>query len=113
MLRDIYLGQLIGPSASAEMMRILRLRGEQTGPALDSMGQKLIPRPDIAHISGNLVGVHNDAGIIQSAGHAYLLSIFLHNQTDDSAAQDAIADASAEIFAAVMATAAGGAQPPR
>ena len=102
MLRRIYLGQLISPSTSAEMMRILRLRGQQTGPALDSLGTRLSPRPDIAHISGNLVGVHNDAGIIQSGGHAYLLSIFLHDQRDDSAAQEAIGDASARIFSAVM-----------
>ncbi len=102
MERRIYQGQLISPSASAEMMRILRLRGRQTSPALDTMGRQLLPRPDIAHISGNLVGVHNDAGIVQSGGQAYLLAILTHDQRNDSAAEDAIASVSARVFAVVM-----------
>jgi beta-lactamase class A len=101
MLQAIYEGKLISPAASAEMLRMLRLRGRQTDPALDYVGRRLSPRPTIAHLNGSFTGVRNETAIIEGDGRAYILTIFLRGQTDETAAEDAIARASAEVWNAM------------
>src|SRR5262249_31717227 len=100
MLRRIYLGTLVDKGASEQMLRILRLRGQQADPGLNFLGRNLRPRPTIGQINGVLPGVRNDVGIVESEGRAYVLTIFLRDQADENAAEDAIARASAEVFAA-------------
>jgi beta-lactamase class A len=102
MLRRIAKQQLISPSASREMLRILRLRGGQTTSSLDYMGRLLVPRPDLAHLNGTLTNIRNDAGIVNADDQAgFVLSIFLYKQPSELAAEDAIARAAQRIRAAV------------
>lgn len=100
MLRMIHRGEMISPQASAEMLRILRLRGTITDPSLDFMGRRLSPRPLLAHINGTLSGIRNDAGIVRTERGDYILAIFLRDQRDETAAEEAIARASATVLSA-------------
>ncbi len=101
MLQAIYEGKVISPAASAEMLRLLRLRGLQNDPTLDYVGRRLSPRPSIAHLNGSFTGIRNEAAIIETEGRPYILTIFLRGQSDESAAEDAIARASEQIWHAV------------
>ncbi|MBI3969351.1 MAG: serine hydrolase [Chloroflexi bacterium] len=103
MLRQIQRGELVSRSASAEMLRILRLRGERSDPALDYLGRRLNPRPVIAHLNGTLTGVRCDAGLVELGDRAYVVAIYLRDQRAEAAAEDAIARASERIFKAVAA----------
>jgi beta-lactamase class A len=100
MLRRIHGGTLVDKSASEQMLRILRLRGQRADPGLDFIGRNLTPRPTLAQINGVLPGIRNDIGIVETGGKPYVLAIFLRDQADEAAAEQAIARASAEIFAA-------------
>jgi beta-lactamase class A len=104
MLARIYRGQLVSASASAEMLRILRLRGQRSEPTLDYLGRHLAPRPTIAHLNGTLTGIRNEAGIIEQDGRAFVLTMFLRGQTNEAAAEEAIARAAASVVAAVSST---------
>jgi beta-lactamase class A len=97
MLSRIHRGQLVSPAASAEMQRILRLRGERREPGLDFLGRHLSPRPNLAHLNGTLAGVRNEAGIIEANGRAFVLTILLRGQTNEPGAEEAIARAAASI----------------
>jgi beta-lactamase class A len=105
MLAHIEHGDLISRAASTEMLRILELRGRQTDPSLDFLGRDLVPRPTIAHLNGTLVHVRNDAGIIDLQDQPFIFVAMLHDQTDDTAAEDAIARAAADVSALVHAAA--------
>ncbi len=102
MLEKAYHGQLLTPSIGQEVLRILKLRGQRTEPTLDFMGRRLNPRPTLAHLNGELDGTRNDAGIIDTGSRAYILAILIHNPGHDQAAEDAIANASAAIYAAAL-----------
>src|SRR5262249_4331824 len=105
MLRRIYEGTLIDQASSADMLRILRQRGQNTDAGLDYLGRRLNPRPTIDHLNGVLpdLGVYNDAGIVEPEGRPYILAIFLREQADGRAAEDAIARASASVLSVVTA----------
>ncbi|MBI3965900.1 MAG: serine hydrolase [Chloroflexi bacterium] len=104
LLRRIYQNDLISQSASAEMLRILQLRGRQPDPTLNYLGRRLTQRPLIAHLNGTLPGIRCDAGIIEVDGKPYVLAVFLRGQTNESAAEEAIARLSAQVLTAVLGT---------
>jgi beta-lactamase class A len=101
MLLRVRSGELISPEASADMLRILELRGRQTDPSLDYLGRHLLPRPALAHLNGTLDHVRNDAGIVELEDRPFILVALLHDQPNDTAAEEAIARAAADIRAAV------------
>jgi beta-lactamase class A len=105
MLTQIKRGDLISPEASAEMLRILELRGRQTDPSLDFLGRHLAPRPTIAHLNGTLVHVRNDAGIVELPDQPFVFVALLHDQTNDTVAEEAIARAAADVTALIRADA--------
>jgi beta-lactamase class A len=105
MLMQIDKGALISRAASAEMLRILELRGRKTDPSLDFLGRHLVPRPTIAHLNGTLVNVRNDAGIVELGNQRFILVALLHDQGNDAAAEEAIAHAAEDVSAAVRADA--------
>src|SRR5204862_536345 len=82
---------LASPQASAEMLRMLEMRGEIRDPSLDFLGRRLNPRPTIAHLNGTLDGVRNDAGIVDLGTSSALVVILLHDQANESPAEDAVA----------------------
>jgi beta-lactamase class A len=101
MLRTIYRREMVSPSASAEMLRILGLRESQEEPFLhflDGDLRRLRPRPTVAHVNGLLSGVRNDSAIIDADGHVYIVTIFLQDQVDEAAAERAIARVSRQVF---------------
>jgi beta-lactamase class A len=101
MLEKIYRGQLISKAASDDMHRILLLRGQKTDSDLDYMGRKLVPRPPLAHVNGVLTGIRNDGGIVEPPSGPFIVAIFLSNQANEAAAEDAIATTTAGIFNAM------------
>jgi beta-lactamase class A len=103
MLARLQDGALINPEASAEMLRILELRGRQTDPSLDFIGRHLVPRPTIAHVNGTLDHVRNDAGIVELQGRPFILVALLHDQANEPTSEEAIARAAADVAAAVQA----------
>jgi beta-lactamase class A len=107
MLQAIYEGSLVSPAASAEMLRMLKVRGEQNDRGLDFIGRRLNPRPTIAHLNGSFTGIRNEAAIVEQDGRAYVLTIFLRGQTDEAAAEEAIARASEQIWNAVRSGVGG------
>jgi hypothetical protein len=62
------------------------------------MGRQLNPRPTLAHINGELSGVRNDAGIVDSGKHAYVLTVFIRDSGHEAESERAIADVSAAIY---------------
>lgn len=98
MLARAHQGQLINPAVGQEVLRVLKLRGQRTEPTLDFMGRQLAPRPSLAHINGELAGVRNDAGIVDTGKRTYILDVFIHPTAGDTAAERAIAQASAAIY---------------
>lgn len=110
MLVKIYHGEMISKAASADMHRILLLRGLKTEAVLDFIGRRLIPRPPIAHLNGELNvvsngvftgGIRDDGGIVEPPSGAYVIVIFLSkpgNVAAVAAAEDEIATASLEIY---------------
>ena len=101
MLVRIYHGELVSKAASADMHRILLLRGLKTDSDLDFLGRRLTPRPPIAHVNGVLTGIRDDGGIVEPTSGAYVIVVFLNNQANEVAAEDAIAKASLDVFNAM------------
>jgi hypothetical protein len=64
-----------------------------------------VPRPIIAHVNGTLLHVLNDAGIVDLQDHPFIFVALLHDQTNDAAAQEAIARAAADVPSLVHAAA--------
>ena len=86
--------KLLGVSGKAG-----NLRGQKIDADLDYLGRDLVPRPPLAHVNGVLTGIRNDGGIVEPPSGAYVLVIFLSNQSDEAAAENAIAKASAKVYA--------------
>ena len=97
MLKQIWSGDLLSKADSAEMLRILRLRGKITDPSLDFVGRHLTPRPTIAHLNGTLAAVRNDAAIIELSKSPFIVVMLLHDQHNEPAAEEAIARSTAAI----------------
>lgn len=104
MLKRLYLGELpLDATMRAELLRMLRCRGQRTEPELDFMGRMLMPRPALARINGTLPRVRNDVALFERDGRAFVLGIFLRDQANEAAAEDAIARAAKEVIDAVAA----------
>lgn len=103
MLARIYRRDLIGSQASAEMLSVLELRGRETDPSLDYIARHFVPRPTVAHVNGTLDRVRNDAGIVEQQNEPFIFVALLHDQSNPTSAEEAIARSALEIAATLNA----------
>jgi beta-lactamase class A len=98
-LLKLRLNQVVNPTYSQRITAILQER------ARDDRNWALLDLPadvDAEHISGTLTGLRVDAIVVNVGDTPYILVVFVQNQ-DEAAAEQAIRNASAEIYRAVTA----------
>lgn len=102
LLADLATGQLAGPAATQQMLDLLAQ--EQPSAWIEAA----LPAEDVvAHKSGQLVGVRNDAAIVFGRGGPYVLTILTDDLDDDAEGEAVIGAVAAAVDGYFRAPAAG------
>lgn len=86
-LARIAMGEAAGPTSTRAMLDLL----SQRQPAA-WIRQALGDRVPVAHKSGQLPGVRNDAAIVPTPGGPYVLAVLTHGLSDDAAGERYVID---------------------